>query len=98
MSRVTPLLLSSTSSARRPIRIRRSGGLGDRQQRVVLGERQVVLGAQLLVESARHAGVRQQEGPPRGEPGVAGCERSCDRLGHGHGRDATTSVADASVG
>ena len=53
------------------IRMRRSGRVGDGQQGVVLGERQVVLGAQLLVEAPRDAGVRLQEGAPRVESRVA---------------------------
>ena len=60
-----------------------SGRLGDRQQRVVLGERQVVLRAQLLVEPARDARVREQERAPRGEARVARGQRSGDRLGEG---------------
>ena len=49
-----------------------AGRLGDREQGVVLGERQVVLGAKLLVEATRDPGVRAQERPPRFEAGIAG--------------------------
>ena len=48
------------------------GRVGDGQQGVVLRERQVVLGAQLLVEPARDPGMRLQEGAPRLDPRVAG--------------------------
>ena len=44
------------------------------EQRVVLGERQVVLGAQLLVEAPGHAGVGLEEGAPRLEARVARAE------------------------
>ncbi len=65
------------------------GGPGDGQQRVVFGERDVVLGAQLLVEAPRDPRVRQQEGTPRGKPGITGAQRSSGRLGDGHPGDAT---------
>ena len=76
MSRVTPLLLRSTAVGQlahpdAPLR-----GLGDRQQRVVLGERQVVLGAQLLIQAPRDPGVGAQEGAPRLEARVAGGQGS----------------------
>ena len=45
--------------------------LRDGQQGVVLGERQVVLGAQLLVEAARDPGVGLQERAPRLEARVS---------------------------
>ncbi len=41
------------------------GRVRDSQQGVVLGERQVVLGAQLLVEPPRDPGVGLEEGAPR---------------------------------
>ena len=71
--------------------------LGDVEERVVLGERQVVLGAKVLVEAARHAGVRLEEGAPRGESGIVCCQSPGDRLGHGHGRDATPSSVPGTV-
>ena len=61
----------------------------DGQQRLVLGERQVVFCTQLLVEATRHPGVREQEGTPRRELRVVSGD-SWTGLGHGHGGgDAT---------
>ena len=87
--RVTPLLLRITSSASWRIRIRRSGAWAIVSERVVLADRQVVLGSQLLVEATDDPGVGEQERAPRREARVAWFERSFDRLGDGHGRDAT---------
>ena len=66
--------------------------LGDRQQRVVLGEREVVLGAQLLVHAAGDPGMGEQERSPRGEARVAGGQRSSRGLGDGHGGMLPPSV------
>ena len=52
-----------------------AGASASWQQRVVLGERQVVLGAQLLVEAPRDAGVGAQERPPRRRGGDRRRER-----------------------
>ena len=63
-------LIGEPAHADPPVR-----GVRDVQQRVVFRERQVVLGAQLVVEAARDAGVRQQERPPgprRGSWAVSG--------------------------
>ena len=78
------------------------GRLGDRQQRVVLGEREVVLGAQLLVQAPGDPGMREQERSPRGEARVAGGQRSSRGLGDGHGwmlppRYGTDDVVDSAT-
>ena len=69
------------------------GRVRDRQQRVVLGERQVVLGAQLVVEPAGDPRMRLQERTPRLEPRVLRGKRSdVGSLNDGHGIDATPSA------
>ena len=97
ISRVTPLLLRITRSASWRIRIRRPGASRDGEQRVVFGERQVVLGPQFLVEAAGDAGVRLEEGPPRLEPWIASRQWPGDPRGDGHGRDATPSSMPGTV-
>ena len=58
----------------------------DGQQGVVLGEREVVLRAQLVVESAGDAGVRHEERPPWGEARVVGRQWPCGCPGNSHRR------------
>ena len=84
MSRVTPLLLSRMRVGQGAHADAPAGRPGDGEQGVVLGEGQVVLGAQLLVEATRHPGVGLQEGAPRLESRVAGGER--------RGRPASVTV------
>ena len=52
-------------------------GVGELEQRVVLGERQAVLRLQLLVQAAREPRVRLQERAPRAEARVGGAGRRC---------------------
>ena len=59
--------------------------VGDREQGVVLGERQVMLGAELLVEPPRDAGVRDQERTPRLKTAVVCGDRArVGAFGDGH--------------
>ncbi len=74
-----------------------AGRLGDGQQRVVLGERHVVLRPQLLVEAARDARMGKQEGSPRGEARIPRGQGSGCRFLDGHRLDATTSVGSWNV-
>ena len=67
--------------------------VGDGQERVVFRERQVVLGAQLVVEPPRDTSVRLQEGAPgldaRITRGQLRLGLGARALGDGHGPDAT---------
>src|SRR6476469_7856460 len=61
------------------------GGVGDRKERIVFGERQVVLGAQLLVEAPRDPRVRGQERTPGIEARVLCGDVAClGTFGDGH--------------
>jgi hypothetical protein len=48
-----------------------AGRLGELEERVVLGQRQVVLGAELLVEQTLEAGVGGEEPAPRRDARIA---------------------------
>ena len=62
------------------------GRLRDGQERVVLGEGEVVVGAQLVVETARDPGMGHEELAPWSKARIACGERALDRLGgDGHG-------------
>ena len=70
ISRVTPLLLEDHLVGEQAHPDAPPGRSGDREERVVLGQRQVVLGSQLLVEPPRDPGMGDEEGTPRGEARV----------------------------
>jgi hypothetical protein len=58
-----------------------AGRLGELQERVVLGQRQVVLGAEVLVEEALEAGVGDEEVAPGRDPGVSWRNGAADPRG-----------------
>ena len=59
-------------------------GLGEQQERLVLGERQAMLHPEVLVEAAPHAGMGEHERAPRSQARIGSPERPGDGSGRGH--------------
>ena len=57
-------------------------GGGELDEDVVVGQGEVLVGLELALELADHAGMRAQKGAPGGEPGVAPRVVTGDRFGH----------------